>query len=88
MAYVTWRDDSVATIIAHRENHIERVAIEACRLLFAARGKERRVDSATIIDHSYDFMDFGPRDLLPPSIMVDFNTLSPVANSIAVECPE
>lgn len=71
MAYVAWRDDSVATIIAHGENHIERVAIGACRLLLAARGKERRVDSATIIDHSYDFMDFGPRDLLPPSIMVD-----------------
>lgn len=38
----------------------------------AAKGTDHRVDSATIIDHSYDFMDFGPPDLLPPSIMVDF----------------
>jgi len=43
-----------------------------CRLPSAAACMDRRVDSATTIDHPYGFMDFGPRDLLPPSIMLDF----------------
>jgi len=42
------------------------------RLPSAAACMDRRVDSATTIDHPYGFMDFGSRDLLPPSIMLDF----------------
>jgi hypothetical protein len=45
---------------------------EGGRLPSAAACMDHRVDSATTIDHPYGFMDFGPRDLLPPSIMLDF----------------
>jgi len=63
------------------------VANERCRLLPAAAYTDRRFDSTAIIDHSHDFMDFGPRDLLPPSIMVDF-TLCHRVQIQSIECPK
>lgn len=73
----TWHMSYEKTILSPQLLSIEKTKLNAsqskhvdfylCRKRY---GPSRR--SATIIDHSYDFMDFGPRNLLPLSIMVDF----------------
>lgn len=66
IAYVARKDDSVTAL---RERHRDR----SMHVDFCLSQKVRIVASrprSSIIP--YDFIDFGPRNLLPSSIMVDF----------------
>lgn len=73
----TWHMSYEETILSLQllslKSLIACVAIERCRILPAVAYTDRRLDSAATIDHSHDFMDFGPRDFLPSSIMVDLH---------------